>query len=160
MLARINAELKANEVAQRHPQSVVLGADTLVVLDDKVFGKPRDLAEAREMLAQLCGRIHEVVTGVCLLHLAENRMCVFTESTLVKFRDSKEIDLDAYLADAQPLDKAGGYAAQDDNGRLIERLEGHMSNVIGLPVEQVLTALREHFPATALQVDTSEASNF
>lgn len=134
------------EVAARFPNRVVLGADTVVSLDNKTFGKPRDLAEARSMLLALSGRIHEVLTGVCLVHRDGEKMCRFVESTRVKFRPSDAIDLDAYLASIEPLDKAGAYAAQEDEGRLIEQLEGSMSNVIGLPVERVLATLAEHFP--------------
>lgn len=98
------------------------------------------------MLEQMAGRVHEVLTGVCIVHRHADRMCRFVESTRVKFRPREEIDLDAYLASMNPLDKAGAYAAQEDEGRLIETLEGSMSNVIGLPVERLHEALREHFP--------------
>ena len=145
-LCLINAESKALEVAARFPDRVVLGADTVVSLDNRTFGKPRDLAEARTMLETLSGRIHEVLTGVCLIHRDGEKMCRFVESTRVKFRPRDEIDFEAYLQSIHPLDKAGAYAAQEDEGRLIERFEGSMSNVIGLPVESVLAALNEHFP--------------
>ena len=148
-LCLLNAERKADEVAVRRPDDVVLGADTVVSLDEVVFGKPRDLADARGMLERLCGRVHEVLTGVCLLHRSAGKICRFVESTRVKFRSRSEVDLDAYLQSIDPLDKAGGYAAQEDEGRLIECLEGSMSNVIGLPVERVVEALRVHFPETS-----------
>jgi len=141
-----NAELKARDTAARFPGRVVLGSDTVVSLDDEVFGKPRDLDEARSMLSRLSGRIHEVLTGVCLFLRAEEKMCLFVESTRVKFRDRASVDLEAYLADVHVLDKAGAYAAQEDQGRLIECIEGSMSNVVGLPVERVEAALRLHFP--------------
>lgn len=101
------------------------------------------------MLESFCGRVHEVLTGVCLVHRDGERMVRFVESTRVKFRPLAEVDLDAYLASMNPLDKAGAYAAQEDEGRLIEHLEGSMSNVVGLPVERLLENLREHFPAVA-----------
>lgn len=145
-LCLINAESKALEVASRFPAHIILGADTVVALDNRTFGKPRDLEEARTMLETLCGRVHEVLTGVCLMHRDTNKMCRFVESTRVKFRSRDAVDLDAYLASINPLDKAGAYSAQEDDGRLIEQLEGLMSNVVGLPVERVQTALQEHFP--------------
>lgn len=145
-LCLINAESKALEVASRFPAQIVLGADTVVALDNRTFGKPRDLEEARTMLETLCGRVHEVLTGVCLMHRDTNKMCRFVESTRVKFRSRDAVDLDAYLASINPLDKAGAYSAQEDDGRLIEQLEGLMSNVVGLPVERVQAALQEHFP--------------
>ena len=147
-LCLINAESKALEVASRFPAHIVLGADTVVALDNRTFGKPRDLDEARTMLESLCGRVHEVLTGVCLLHRDTNKMCRFVESTRVKFRPREAVDLDAYLASVNPLDKAGAYAAQEDDGRLIEQLEGLLSNVVGLPVERVSAALHEHFPGS------------
>lgn len=145
-LCLVNAGHKAADVATRHPEHVVLGADTVVALDGKIYGKPRDLAEARAMLGRLCGRTHEVFTGVCLSLPAENKLCRFVEATRVKFRDPAMVDLDAYLASIHPLDKAGAYAAQEDDGRLIECIEGSMTNVIGLPMERLLAALREYFP--------------
>lgn len=145
-LCVINAESKALEVANRFPGRLVLGADTVVSLDNRTFGKPADLAEARRMLEVFCGRIHEVLTGVCLVHREGEKMIRFVESTRVKFRPPEEVDLDAYLASMDPLDKAGAYAAQEDEGRLIEHIEGSMSNVVGLPIERLLENLREHFP--------------
>ena len=144
-LCLLNAQLKATEVAARFPDRIVLGADTIVSFDGRIFGKPRDAAEARAMLDELCGRIHEVLTGVCLVHRSQGKLCRFTDSTRVKFRSRREVDLDDYLRSIYPLDKAGAYAAQEDHGRLIECVEGSMSNVIGLPVERVVMALRERF---------------
>jgi septum formation protein len=144
-LCLLNAQLKATEVATRFPDRIVLGADTIVSFDGRIFGKPRDAADARAILEELCGRIHEVLTGVCLVHRSQGKLCRFTDSTRVKFRARREVDLDAYLRSIYPLDKAGAYAAQEDHGRLIECVEGSMSNVIGLPVERVVLALRERF---------------
>jgi len=147
-LCLLNAECKAIEVASRFPDCVVLGADTVVSCEGRIFGKPGDFSEARTMLEQLCGRIHEVLTGVCLVQKSERKLCRFVESTRVKFRPRQEVDLENYLQSIHPLDKAGGYAAQEDKGRLIECIEGSMSNVIGLPVERVLAALNKHFLST------------
>ncbi|HEY5740982.1 MAG TPA: nucleoside triphosphate pyrophosphatase [Terrimicrobiaceae bacterium] len=144
-LCRMNAELKAFEVASRFPSSIVLGADTVVSLEGRIFGKPVTFSEAREMLEALCGNVHEVLTGVCLVQRNEGKLCRFVEVTRVKFRPRWEVDLEKYLESIHPLDKAGGYAAQEDYGRLIECVEGSMSNVIGLPVERVLAALHRHF---------------
>lgn len=141
----LNAEQKALEVASRFPDCVVLGADTVVSLEGQVFGKPADFDKARAMLEMLCGRVHEVLTGVCLVQKRERKLFRFVESTRVKFRSRQAVDLEDYLRSVHPLDKAGGYAAQEDQGRLIEYIEGSMSNVIGLPVERVLAAFNEHF---------------
>jgi septum formation protein len=144
-LCLLNAERKAVEVASKFPNRVVLGADTLVSLEGQILGKPVDLGEARAMLERLCDRVHEVLTGVCLVHKSKGKLCRFVESTRVKFRSRGIVDLEDYLRSVDPLDKAGGYAAQEDNGRLIECIEGSMSNVMGLPVERVLAALEKHF---------------
>lgn len=139
-----NARLKAFDIATRNAGEVVLGADTIVVLDGKIFGKPKDMDDARQMLEALCGRVHEVLTGVCLIQ--DDKICSFVESTRVKFRPLAEVDLDRYLAIVNPLDKAGAYAAQEDDGQIIEKIEGFHSNVVGLPIERVIEALHMHFP--------------
>lgn len=136
-----NAAAKALDVAGRHEGHLVLGADTVVTLEGRTFGKPDSMAAARDMLEMLCGRTHEVLTGVCLVPPGGGPLTQFVESTRVRFRPREEVDLEAYLADVNPLDKAGAYAAQEDGGRLIEEMEGSLSNVIGLPVDRVREVL-------------------
>jgi len=133
------------EVAASTSGDLVLGADTIVVLDGEILGKPRDLAHAAEMLRRLSGRTHEVLTGVCMLRGGTVARCSFVESTCVAFRSLEEGMIGAYLQEINPLDKAGSYAAQEDRGRLIERIEGSMENVIGLPVARVIEAMENHF---------------
>jgi septum formation protein len=140
-----NAEMKARKLAATIFGDVVLGADTVVVLDGEILGKPRDLDHASEMLRRLSGRTHEVLTGVCLLRGGKVEQCSFVESTRVSFRPLDETVITEYLREINPLDKAGSYAAQEDRGRLIERIEGSMDNVIGLPVGRVIMALESHF---------------
>jgi septum formation protein len=140
-LAVANAELKAMDVATRRPADVVLGADTIVVFEGEIFGKPRDLAHAEEMLARMVGRTHEVVTGVCVAEWGRRALVTFYETTRVKFRAMDAAEIRTYLASIDPLDKAGAYAAQDDDGRLIECIEGSFTNVVGLPMERLITAL-------------------
>lgn len=140
-----NAEKKALHVAAERRGDLILGADTVVVLDGKILGKPRDRNHASEMLGRLSGRVHEVLTGVCLVRGGTKKVCLFVESTCVSFRSLDEAMIQAYLADIDPLDKAGAYAAQDDRGRLIERIEGSLENVIGLPVARVIEAIGQHF---------------
>jgi septum formation protein len=144
-LVLANAALKALDVAKQTSGDLVLGADTVVVLDGEVLGKPRDMDHAVEMLGRLGGRIHEVLTGVCLLRGGSESRCQFVESTRVSFRRLDGKTIASYLTEINPLDKAGSYAAQEDRGRLIERIEGSMENVIGLPVARVLMAIEEHF---------------
>lgn len=144
-----NAERKALHVAAERRGELILGADTVVVLDGEILGKPRDRDHASEMLGRLSGRVHEVLTGVCLVRGGTRKVCLFVESTCVAFRSLDEAMIRAYLADINPLDKAGAYAAQDDRGRLIERIEGSLENVIGLPVARVIEAIGQHFTEEA-----------
>ena len=147
-LVLANAELKALRVAAAISGDLVLAADTIVVLDGEILGKPRDLGHAAEMLGRLGGRVHEVLTGVCMLRGGSAARCSFVESTRVEFRKLDEAMISTYLADIDPLDQAGSYAAQEDRGRLIERIEGSMENVIGLPVTRVIEAIETHFGET------------
>jgi septum formation protein len=142
-LVRRNAVLKAQEVAVRHPETLVLGSDTLVALDGEPFGKPGDLEEAFAMLTRLAGRTHSVLTGVCLVHLAEDRELLFVEETRVTFRPLGPEQIRHYLGLINPLDKAGSYAAQEHGEFIIERTEGSWTNVVGLPMERLALALAE-----------------
>ena len=140
-LCQLNAHRKARVVAKKHPDALVMGADTLVFLDHKVFGKPRDAAEAKEMLLQLQGRTHQVVTGVSLMHLREYRERLFAVSTDVIFRPLTPEQVNEYLAKINPLDKAGAYAIQESGELIVSEISGSFSNVVGLPVENVQAEL-------------------
>lgn len=140
-----NAVLKAVEIAAVTSGDLVLGADTVVVIDGEILGKPRDHDHAMEMLRRLGGRTHEVLTGVSMLRGGTLTRCNFVESTRVAFRPLDEGLIRSYLQEINPLDKAGSYSAQDDRGRLIERIEGSLENVIGLPVSKVIEAMEAHF---------------
>jgi septum formation protein len=134
---------KADLVAARAVgPAIVIAADTIVVLDDKILGKPRSTEDARHMLQQLSGRTHFVLTGVALVRLpdAEHRQLI--ESTLVHFRPITGQELSAYLDTEEPYDKAGAYAIQGLAGRYIPRIEGCYFNVVGLPLSRVLTELQ------------------
>ena len=140
-LCELNAKRKALLVAERYPDHLVLGADTLVFLDELPLAKPADLDDARRMLGCLSGRIHEVITGVCLVHKSANRMQVFTDVTRVKFRRLDPASIEAYLARVHVLDKAGAYAAQEHGHIILEAIEGSFTNVVGLPLEALRIAL-------------------
>ena len=140
-LCQLNAYRKARAVAKRIPDALVLGADTLVYLGTRLFGKPASLAEAEQMLEGLQGRTHQVVTGICLVHLRRCRQTMFAETTQVRFRslDSKQIRY--YLGAINPLDKAGAYAIQEKGDLIVDRIAGSFSNVVGLPVERLKSEL-------------------
>ena len=141
-LSQVNAYRKARAVAKKLPDALVLGADTLVSLDTKLFGKPATPEDAFEMLAQLQGHTHSVVTGICLLHLRGHRQAVFAEATEVTFRSLDAAQIRSYLARMNPLDKAGAYAIQENGELIVERVDGSYSNVVGLPMEALDNALR------------------
>ena len=139
-LARENALLKARDIFQEHPNEMVLGSDTVVVIEGRTLGKPKDLAEGAEMLRLLSGRWHEVVTAVALLSAKEER--VFHETTRVLFKELSEAAITDYHTKVEVLDKAGGYAIQDGGKRIIAKVEGCRDNVMGLPVSRVVAELK------------------
>ncbi len=120
----------------------MLGADTLVFLDGEILGKPRNLANARRMLKKLQGRTHQVVTGVCLIHLRSYRESIFAVSTDVLFRPARNKTITEYLAEVDTLDKAGAYAIQQHGEWLISEISGSFSNVVGLPLERLESELK------------------
>ena len=126
------ARAKVERVAADAPDALVVGADTLVVLDGAALGKPRDRADARRMLAALAGRAHDVVTAVACAR--GGRMVSGREMTRVAFASLSSAEIDAYVATGEPDDRAGAYAVQGIGGLFVERVEGSPSNVVGLPV--------------------------
>jgi len=149
-LTEHNARLKAAAVAARHPGTLVMGADTLVYLDGLPLGKPATQAEAVAMLRRLAGRTHTVCTGVCLCGPTPDATESFHDLTQVTFRPLDEAAIHNYLGKVAVLDKAGAYAAQEHGDLIIEKMEGSLSNVIGLPMEAVAVRLaRWAVPAAA-----------
>ena len=137
-----NAALKADWVSARHPNAVVLGADTTVCLDRHALNKPADAAEARAMLRRLSGRIHTVTTGLAVRRASDGLRIDEAVTSRVTFRPLSEALIEAYLARVSTLDKAGGYAIQEHGDLIISGYEGSFSNIVGLPVEptkQILT---------------------
>ena len=136
------ADEKAAEVAPRRADAWILAADTVVVLDATVLGKPRNTAEAVAMLTTLAGRSHTVFTGVALLRpggVAAERVVV---GTPVVFRDLSAEEIGGYIATGEPFDRAGAYAIQGEGAHLVDRVEGSYTNVIGLPLPEVAVWLR------------------
>lgn len=139
------AGAKARAVAHRHrgESVLVLGADTLVVLDGVALGKPDDEADARAMLGRLSGREHQVMTGVAIIDAATGNDAGGVEVTSVRFRDLSPAEIEAYVATGEPLDKAGAYAIQGRAAAFVEALDGDRSNVVGLPLHLVQRLLAE-----------------
>lgn len=141
MCAERLAQEKASKVLQQRAGDLVLGADTVVVVDGQILGKPSDKADAARMLRLLSGRRHQVITGVCLRGPFEDTQSEITEVTFSTLSDD---DIRFYVASGEPMDKAGAYGIQGIASRWITRIEGDYSNVVGLPVSLVYRILREH----------------
>jgi len=140
-VAQVNACRKARLVSKRFPDAVTLGVDTLVALGSRLYGKPVDLTDAEQMVSALQGRTHQVVTGVCLIHLRGRRQKMFCEQTDVTFRKLTPEQIRHYHAQVDPLDKAGAYGIQEKRGIVVESISGSFSNVAGLPMERLQAEL-------------------
>lgn len=125
---------KATDVATRNPDDLVLAADTIVVLDGRVLGKPADNREAESMLRDLRGRQHQVITGVFLIQMSSGLQLAASDATAVTFRDYTDDEIAAYVASGDPLDKAGAYGVQSQSFHPASKIEGCCFNVVGLPV--------------------------
>jgi septum formation protein len=137
------AGFKAEEIADKRPEAIVIGADTIVVQGLEILGKPRSPQDALRMLTHLCGQTHEVITGVCIMLKAEDiciRMSVSTQVTMPKM---DEATLKSYIATGEPMDKAGSYAIQGIGAFLVKTIRGSYTNVVGLPLRETLDGLRK-----------------
>lgn len=134
-----NAELKARAVFMQRPEATVIGADTLVYIDDHPLAKPADIDDARAMLRRLSGHTHQVCTGVAVVSADEVK--TFAVITKVTFKTLTEAMITDYHAKVNVLDKAGGYAVQEHGDLIVERVVGSLTNVIGLPMDEVAAAL-------------------
>ncbi len=128
------AGLKAEAVAKRVDEGIIIGADTIVCIDGKIFGKPRDAKDAIEMLRILDGRVHKVISGICVIDTYSNTTVTKAVTTRVKFRKLDDRLIRWYIGTGEPLDKAGGYGIQGKGAALIEWIRGDYSNVVGLPI--------------------------
>jgi septum formation protein len=141
---RALAASKAREISTRFPEAWVLAADTIVVLGGKVFGKPADEKDAEEMLRQLSGRTHEVLTAVSLAHRGRGFFQTQAVRTQVSFRDLKDGEIRAYVKTGEPMDKAGAYGIQGVGAFLVQRVHGSYTNVVGLPLAETVDLLMKH----------------
>jgi septum formation protein len=135
---------KALAVSKKVKRGIVIGADTIVVLGDRILGKPRTKAEARTMLASLSGNMHTVYTAFALIDVKTGRRSVQLEKTKVWFRILSGSEINRYVASGSPMDKAGAYGIQDDYGAVfVERIEGCFYNVVGFPLTKFFTTLQK-----------------
>ncbi len=153
MVTRLSRE-KAQAVSKVRIKSLVLAADTTVVLDGELLGKPRDKADSIQMLMRLSGRSHTVITGIALVHEQTGRLSTAFESTLVTFDSMSDTEIVDYVDTGSPLDKAGSYGIQDDRGALfVSRIEGDFFNVMGLPLNRLYRLLKTDFGDLIVQKD-------
>jgi len=137
------AELKANDISQHYPNNLVIGSDTIVVLDDQIMGKPDDKSQAQKMLDSLSGRTHHVYTGVCLKWAERNIHHLFAEITMVTFRELSDADINHYIESCPPYDKAGSYGIQDWSAVFVKGIKGCYDNVVGFPISRFYQELRK-----------------
>ena len=140
---RYLAETKAKDIANTYPDNWVLGADTIVLIDGMILGKPLSKDDAWDMLKRLSGRTHVVYTGFCLTCKAKDRLISQTVQTQVLFKELSDHEINWYIHTPEPFDKAGAYAIQGLGTFLVKRIEGSYTNVVGLPVCEVIEVLLE-----------------
>jgi septum formation protein len=141
LYARVLAESKAREVSEKYPEAWVIGADTIVLIDGLVLGKPGSIDEARSMLYRLSGQTHQVLTGYCICCRSADRFFSETVKTDVTFKKLTEEEIEWYIHTDEPFDKAGAYAVQGLGTFLVKSIHGSYTNVVGLPVCEVIEFL-------------------
>ena len=138
-----NARLKASTLSNVLPEALVLGSDTTVVIDGAILTKPNNMEEAKHMLIQLSGRVHTVFTSVALYWKSGDLEHVFTERSEVHFKTLKKETIEQYIGLVNPLDKAGAYGIQEGRELIIDRVEGSVENVMGLPIQRLESILKK-----------------
>ena len=144
MVMRLAFE-KGIDIASRQKSDLVISADTIVVLDNTVLGKPKDEIEARKMITSLSGRTHQVITGISLINLDNNKKIIDYVISNVKFKNLSEEDINDYIRTKESLDKAGAYGIQGYGALLVEEIQGDYFNIVGLPISRLSDLLKKHF---------------
>ncbi|WP_270941414.1 Maf family protein [Romboutsia lituseburensis] len=136
---------KSIDIALKHPDSLVIGADTVVVLNNNILGKPKDSSDAFNMIKQLSGKTHQVITGISLINLNANQKIIDYVVSNVKFKNLSEEDIKDYIQTNESLDKAGAYGIQGFGAMLVEEIQGDYFNIVGLPISRLSDLLKKHF---------------
>lgn len=134
---------KAKAVADRYTNAIIIAADTIIGFDNTVLGKPHNEKEAKRMLSILNGRTHDVITGFTIIDTEEGQIVSRSVVTKVYFNRMTEKEINAYVSTGEPLDKAGAYAIQGLGAAIVKKIEGDYNNVVGLPVDTLMKALRK-----------------
>ena len=144
MVVRLAYE-KAFDVAKRNKDRLVIGADTIVALDNEVLGKPKDQNEAYQMIKRLSNKTHKVITGISLINLKENKIIKNYFVSFVTFKDLSEDSIKDYINTNESLDKAGAYGIQGYGALLVDNIQGDYFNIVGLPISKLSDLLKDHF---------------
>lgn len=136
---------KSMDVAKSNQESLVIGADTIVVFNNTILGKPKDKEDARNTIKLLSGNTHEVITGISLINLSANKKIIDYVVSKVKFKDLSEDDINDYINTGESLDKAGAYGIQGYGSLLIEEIQGDYFNIVGLPISKLSDLVKTHF---------------
>lgn len=142
--AEMNALMKSEKVAELYPDDIVIGSDTIVVYENTIFGQPENEEHAYEMLKQLSGKTHEVITGVAIICKSKNIREITYERTYVHMRNISEHAIRSYINTGEPLDKAGAYGIQGKAALFVDKIDGCYNNVVGLPVSLLCVLLNKH----------------
>ncbi|HHT9109386.1 MAG TPA: Maf family protein [Candidatus Wunengus sp. YC63] len=138
------AFLKASDVARRVCDAIIVSADTIIVHEKSIFGKPKDVSDAKRILSILSNSEHDVISGVCVMASPSRKKMLRIERTHIKMKHIKDEEIDRYILTGEPMDKAGAYAIQGEGGKFIEKIDGSYSNAVGLPLE-LLQEMLNHF---------------
>lgn len=149
---------KALDVANNNKESLVIGADTIVVINDQILGKPKDEGEAYDMIKLLSGKTHYVITGFALINLNLNKKVIDCEVSQVTFKELSEECIKDYINTKESLDKAGAYGIQGYGGLLVKNIQGDYFNIVGLPISKISDCLKDHFKINLFttEVDSTE----
>jgi nucleoside triphosphate pyrophosphatase len=137
------AYIKADDVAKKEKNAIIIAADTVVLHGKDILGKPKDVRDAKRILSMLSNSDHDVVSGVCIMDMPSKRKVLRISRTHIKMKFISEEEIDAYIKSGEPMDKAGAYAIQGEGRKFIERINGSLSNVVGLPLGLVLEMLND-----------------
>ena len=144
MVMRLAFE-KGMDIASRQKNDLIISADTIVVIDNTVLGKPKNEIEARKMITSLSGRTHQVITGISLINLDNNKKIIDYVISNVKFKNLSEEDINDYIRTKESLDKAGAYGIQGYGALLVDEIQGDYFNIVGLPISRLSDLLKKHF---------------
>lgn len=142
---------KANSVAAKHEDAIVIGADTIVEIEGEILGKPKSREGAKRMMEKLRGKSHKVITGFSIIDLSSDKKYMDYEVTEVVFKDLSDEEIEAYLNKAEYMDKAGAYGIQEEAALFVEKIEGDYLNIVGFPISKIYTVLKDNFNLSLLE---------